>query len=362
MRTPLRASTHNDGLHLGARGPTLVTVSEENRQWRLRRRPEGALTPDVFELVTQPTQAPSDGEVRVRVLELSLDPANRVWISGPSYRPAVEIGAVMDGFAVGEVVESRSDAMPVGTLVSGDLGWQDYAVRAAKDVRPLPGGTERPLSHHLGVLGVTGLTAYFGLLAVGKPKPKETVLVSGAAGATGSVVVQIAKMWGCRVVGIAGSPAKCEWLTNELKLDAAINYHTQDVKAAVAETCPDGVDVYFDNVGGSILETALFAMRDRGRVVCCGAVSGYDGTAPPPGPRGVPGLLIARRLTMRGFIVTDFAPRFRDGIQALVKWIDTGYVKVREDRIDGLERAPEGLVGLLAGENIGKRYVHVADR
>jgi NADPH-dependent curcumin reductase CurA len=169
-------------------------------------------------------------------------------------------------------------------------------------------------------------------------------------------------MWGCRVVGIAGSPAKCEWLTGELKLDAAINYRTQDVRAAVAETCPDGVDVYFDNVGGATLETALFAMRDRGRVVCCGAVSGYDGAEPPAGPRGIPGLLIARRLTMRGFIVTDFAPRFRDGIQALVKWIDTGYVKVREDRVDGLEHAPEGLVGLLAGENIGKRYVHVADR
>lgn len=337
-------------------------MTEENRQWRLRQRPRGPLAPDVFEWVTEPTQAPGDGEVRVRVLELSLDPANRVWISGPSYRPAVEIGAVMDGFAIGEVVESRSDAVPVGTLVSGDLGWQDYAIRSAKAVRPLPGGTERPLSHHLGVLGVTGLTAYFGLLAIGKPKPEETVLVSGAAGATGSVVVQIAKMWGCKVVGIAGSAAKCEWLTETLKLDAAIDYRAQDVAEALGATCPEGVDVYFDNVGGSILQTALHAMREQGRVVCCGAVSGYDGATPPPGPRGVPGLLIARRLTMRGFIVTDFAPRFRDGVQALAKWIDSGHVKVQEDRIDGLERAPEGLVGLLAGDNIGKRYVHVADR
>ena len=335
-------------------------MGEDNRRWRLRRRPEGPLTPDVFELVTEPVEEPGDGEVVVRVMALSLDPANRVWISGPSYRPPVEIDAVMDGFAVGKVVRSRSADIPEGTLVTGDLGWQDYSVRSADEVRKLPSENRRPVSNYLGVLGVTGLTAYFGLLGVGKAKPKETVLVSGAAGATGSVAVQIAKMWSCRVVGIAGTKAKCDWLS-ELGVDATINYREQDVGKALVEACPEGVDLYFDNVGGPILEAALFSMRQGGRIVCCGAVSGYDANKPLPSPRGIPGLFVVKRLTMRGFVVTDFERRFSDGISALEGWIESGHVRVREDRVDGLENAPAGLVGLLAGENIGKRYVHVAD-
>lgn len=335
-------------------------MGDDNRRWRLRRRPEGPLTPDVFDLVTEPVEEPGEGEVLVRVLALSLDPANRVWISGPSYRPAVEIDAVMDGFAVGKVVRSRSPDVPEGALVTGDLGWQDYALRPADQVRALPHDNKRPVSNYLGVLGVTGLTAYFGLLGVGKAKPKETVLVSGAAGATGSVAVQIAKMWSCRVVGIAGTKAKCDWLT-ELGVDATINYREQDVGKALAEACPEGVDLYFDNVGGPILEAALFSMRQGGRIVCCGAVSGYDANKPLPSPRGIPGLFVVKRLTMRGFVVTDFERRFSDGISALAGWIESGHVRVREDRVDGLENAPTGLMGLLAGENIGKRYVHVAD-
>lgn len=336
-------------------------MGDDNRRWRLRRRPEGPLTPDVFELVTESIDEPAVGEVVVRVLALSLDPANRVWISGPSYRPPVAIDAVMDGFAVGKVVRSRAEGIPEGTLVTGDLGWQDYATRPADEVRKLPHDNKRPVSNYLGVLGVTGLTAYFGLLGVGKAKPKETVLVSGAAGATGSVAVQIAKMWSCRVVGIAGTEAKCQWLT-DLGVDATINYREQDVRKALEETCPEGVDLYFDNVGGSILEAALFAMRQGGRVVCCGAISSYDDNKPPASPRGIPGLFIAKRLTMRGFVVTDFERRFSDGIAALAGWIESGHVQVREDRVEGLENAPTGLMGLLAGENIGKRYVHVADQ
>ncbi|MEM6992776.1 MAG: NADP-dependent oxidoreductase [Myxococcota bacterium] len=336
-------------------------MADDNRQWILRRRPTGALTEEVFELETSPIPIPGAGEVLIRVLELSLDPANRVWIVGPSYRAAVEVGAVMDGFAIGKVIRSEDPAIAEGAYVTGDLGWQDYAVRAAADLEVVPRETKRPLSHYLGVLGITGLTAYFGLLDVGRAKPRETVLISGAAGATGSVVGQIAKMWGCRVVGIAGTKAKCDWLVDDLKFDAAINYREQDLPKAIRETCPDRVDLYFDNVGGKTLEAALFAMRDRGRVVCCGAISGYDLSKPQPSPFGIPGLLIGRRLKMQGFIVMDYAHRFRDGRQALAGWIDSGHVQVKEDRVDGLEQAPRGLMGLLAGENIGKRYVHVAD-
>jgi len=334
---------------------------DENRQWILRRRPTGPLTQDVFECVTSPVEEPTEGQVQIKVLSLSLDPANRVWIMGPSYRPAVEVDAVMDGFAIGQVLRSEDPSLAVGDFVTGDLGWQEVSVRPAAAVHRVAHDDQRPLSHYLGVLGVTGLTAYFGLLDVGRVKPKETILISGAAGATGSVAGQIAKMWGCRVVGIAGSEAKCRWLVDELKFDAAINYREQDVSKALAEACPTGVDVYFDNVGGKILDTALLAMRRGGRVICCGAISGYDKNEPQPGPAAVPGLLIARRLKMQGFIVMDYAARFGDGVQALAGWVESGRIVVAEDRVEGFENIPAGLIGLLAGENRGKRYVHIAD-
>ncbi len=336
-------------------------MADDNRQWILRERPSGPLSEDIFEMRTTSMPVPEDGEVLVRVQALSLDPANRVWIVGPSYRPAVEVGAVMDGFAIGTVVRSHHPDIAVGQVVTGDLGWQEYSARPADTLEVVPRDSARPLSNYLGVLGVTGLTAYFGILDVGRVKPKETVLISGAAGATGSVAGQIAKMWGCRVVGIAGTEAKCDWLVHELKFDAAINYREEDLPKAIRKTCPDRVDVYFDNVGGKTLEAALFAMAERGRVVCCGAISGYDTGKPQPSPFGIPGLLIGRRLKMQGFIVMDYARRFRDGRQALAGWIDSGHVQVKEDRIDGLQNAPRGLMGLLAGENIGKRYVHIAD-
>lgn len=339
----------------------MCAVTEGNRQWILRRRPEGALTADIFEMVTTPIPQPGPGEVLIRVVVLSLDPANRVWVGGPSYRPAVDLDAVMDGFAIGVIMESKDPALEPGTYVSGDLGWQDFAVRTGAQLEVVPRETGRPLTHYLGVLGVTGLTAYFGLLDVGRAKPRETVLISGAAGATGSVAGQIAKMWGCRVVGIAGSEAKCRWLVDGLKFDAAINYREEEVPKAIRKACPERVDLYFDNVGGKLLEAALFAMRERGRIVCCGAISGYDDAKPQPSPLGIPGLLIGRRLKMQGFVVMDYARRFRDGRQALAGWIDSGHVIVREDRVEGLERAPQGLVGLLAGENIGKRYVALAE-
>jgi NADPH-dependent curcumin reductase CurA len=209
------------------------------------------------------------------------------------------------------------------------------------------------------VLGVTGLTAYFGLLDIGRPEPGQTVVVSGAAGATGSVVVQLAKIHGCRVVGIAGRPDKCAWV-RELGAEVAIDYRAEDVGPALMAACPDGIDVYYDNVGGPILQQALLRMRRFGRIVCCGAISQYDTADPAPGPRGVPQLLVTQRLRMQGFIVTDFAPRFDDGRRALAQWLAAGELQVREDRLEGLERAPAGLIGLLAGENVGKRWVAVA--
>lgn len=335
-------------------------MPRENRQWILRRRPTGPLTEDIFELKTSEAPAPGEGEALVRTLCLSLDPANRVWIVGPSYRPAVELGAVMDGFAVGQVVESNDPTLSPGELVSGDLGWQDYAVRPAATLRKLPSQLDVPISWFLGVLGITGLTAYFGLLDIGRPKPGETVLVSGAAGATGSVVAQIAKMSDCKVVGIAGGPEKCAFLRDELGLDGAIDYRAGNVSEGLKEHCREGVDVYFDNVGGEILGAALLAMRLNGRIVCCGSISSYDTGKIPPSPLGIPSLLIGKRLEMKGFIVLDYAPRFGEAIEAIAGFIQKGKLKVREDRVDGLENAPRGLMGLLAGENIGKRYVQIA--
>ncbi|MCH9680593.1 MAG: NADP-dependent oxidoreductase [Deltaproteobacteria bacterium] len=334
---------------------------DDNRQWLLRRRPTGPLTEDVFELRRTAVPVPSEGQVLVRTLCLSLDPANRVWIMGPSYRPAVEVGAVMDGFALGQVVRSEHPGFTAGDWVSGDLGWQDYRLASGRALRRFVRQPGVPLSYHLGVLGMTGLTAYFGLLDIGRPEPGQTVLVSGAAGATGSVAGQIAKARGCRVVGIAGSPTKCGLLVDGLGYDAAINYREDDVKAAIARHCPDGVDVYFDNVGGSILGAALLSMNIGGRIICCGAISGYDSGEPLPSPPGIPSLLIGKRLEMKGFIVLDYAARFGEGIAALTGWVNDGSIVVREDRVDGLEQAPQGLIGLLAGENVGKRWVHIAE-
>jgi NADPH-dependent curcumin reductase CurA len=258
------------------------------------------------------------------------------------------------------VVESRCPDFASGDIVSGDLLWQDYVVAKPQDLtRIVP---KRPLSNYLSVLGITGLTAYFGLLDIGEAKPGETVVVSGAAGATGSLVGQIAKMRGCRVVGICSSPEKQEWLTSELGFDAAVSHRDDSFRNALREACPDGVDVYFDNVGGTTLDTVLGSMAYRGRVVCCGVVSQYDTTNPVRGARGVPGVLIVKSITMRGFLVmSDFADRYAEGLAALEGWLDDGSLKVREDILEGLETAPEGLIGVLNGTNIGKRMIHVAD-
>jgi NADPH-dependent curcumin reductase CurA len=330
-----------------------------NRQILLRQRPKDALQPGDFEPRETPVPAPGAGEVLTRTLFISIDPANRAWMSPvPTYTRPVEVGGVMDGFTLAEVVESQDPGFRPGDLVESMNGWQDFAVAPGRALQKVP--RRQPLSMILSGLGVTAKTAYFGLLEVGSPRPGDTVLVSAAAGATGSVAGQIAKIQGCRAVGMAGGRDKCRFVVDELGFDAAIDYRAEDVPRALREACPRGVDVYFDNVGGPLLEAALFAMNSRGRVVCCGAVSQYDTGAPAAGPRGVPGLLVVKRLRMEGFIVMDYYDRRQVAEERLAGWIADGRLKVREDILEGLERAPEALIGLLRGENTGKRMVRVA--
>jgi NADPH-dependent curcumin reductase CurA len=298
---------------------------------------------------------PADGEVLVKVLYVSLDAANRAWMQGATYRSALQGGDVMAGGALAEVVESRVDHLNPGDLVFADTGWQEFAVVKASGLSPIP--RMEPLTHLLSVYGVAGLTAYFGLLECGQPKAGETVVVSAAAGSVGSIVGQIARIEGCRTVAIAGGQAKCDLLVKDFGFHAAIDYKSQTVRKALREAAPKGVDVYFDNVGGDILEACLFNMNTHGRIACCGAVSQYDGAAPPHGPRGVPGLIITKRLTLRGFIVSDFDDKRAMALEDLQGWVASGQLKVAEDVMSGLESLPSALIGLLAGENIGKRMV-----
>lgn len=330
-----------------------------SRYWALARPPRGKLAEDDFELRFEDLAAPAPGEVLCRVLWLSIDAAGRAWMQGKTYRDAVGAGDAMPGFGIGEVVESAAPELPVGSLVTGDLGWRERVVLGAAALSPVE---PRPrLSEYLSVLGITGYTAYFGLFDVGAAQSGETVVVSAAAGATGSVAGQLAKARGCRVVGICGSPRKQAWLTDELGFDAAVSHRSEDLAGELRAACPDGVDVYFDNTGGRPLEATLGRMNRGGRIVCCGVVSQYDVTRPEPGPAGVPGLLVTRRLTMRGFICTDYAGRFPEARRHLESLLEDGRLCVAEEILDGLERAPEGLIGLLAGANIGKRLIRVAD-
>jgi len=289
---------------------------------------------------------------------VSLDAANRAWMQGATYRSALKAGDVMAGGALAEVVESRAPGLTPGDLVFADTGWQEWAAVSARGLSPLP--RLEPLTHLLSVFGVAGLTAYFGLLECGRPKAGETVVVSAAAGSVGTLVGQIAKIKGCKVVGVAGGAEKCALLTRELGFDAAVDYKAGDLRRALRATCPDGIDVYFDNVGGDVLEACLFNMNLHGRVACCGAVSQYDGAAPPHGPRGVPGLIVTKRLTLQGFVVMDFYAKRDAALAELKAWVDEGKLVVREDVLEGLEALPGALVGLLAGENIGKRMVRIA--
>ncbi|MEA2860852.1 MAG: hypothetical protein QOC72_2891 [Methylobacteriaceae bacterium] len=329
-----------------------------NRQILLADVPKSKLGSEHFSLNEGEVPTPGDGEVLVRVRLISLDAANRAWMQGATYRSAVTAGSVMAGGSVAEVVKSRAPNFAPGDLVFGDTGWQEYAAVPAKALSKLP--KIEPMTNLISVYGIAGLTAYFGLLEVGKPKAGETVVVSAAAGSVGSIVGQIAKIKDCRVIGIAGGAEKCAWLTKELGFDAAVDYKSGALFKSLKAAAPNGIDVYFDNVGGDIFEACLAQMNLRGRIACCGAVSQYDMAPPASGPRGVPGLIVVKRLTVQGFIVTDFFDRRDRAIADLQSWVNSGKLKVQEDVIDGLENTPQALIGLLAGENRGKRMVRVA--
>jgi NADPH-dependent curcumin reductase CurA len=328
------------------------------RQIVLSQIPQGKLEAAHFRLSKADRPVPGDGEVLLRVLYVSLDAANRAWMQGATYRSALQPGDVMAGGALAEVIESRAEHLAPGDLVFADTGWREYATLPGLHLAKLP--ALAPLTHLLSVYGVAGLTAYFGLLECGRPKAGETVVVSAAAGSVGSLVGQIARIKGARTVGIAGGAAKCALLTEELGFDAAVDYKAGDTRRALRAACPGGIDVYFDNVGGEVLEACLFNMANHGRIACCGAVSQYDGAAPAHGPRGVPGLIVTKRLTLTGFVVMDFYHKQAEALADLRSWVDSGQLTVREDIIDGLENLPAALIGLLAGDNIGKRMVKVA--
>ena len=333
-------------------------MAEATRQIVLDRLPQGdKLGPQHFRLTDAARPSAGEGEVLLRTRYISLDAANRAWMQGATYRSALESGQVMAGGALAEVVESNAPNLSPGDIVFADTGWQDYAVLPAKRLAKLP--ALEPMTHLMSIYGIAGLTAYFGLLECGKPKAGETVVVSAAAGSVGSIVGQIARIKGCKVVGVAGGADKGRWLVDELGFDAALDYKAGDLRRQMKESAPEGIDVYFDNTGGEIFETCLFAMKNFGRIACCGAVSQYDGAAPPHGPRGIPGLIVTKRLTLRGFVVMDFDDQREAALKELQGWVESGQLKVQEDIIDGLENTPAALIGLLAGENRGKRMVKV---
>jgi NADPH-dependent curcumin reductase CurA len=328
-----------------------------NRQILLIEKPTGKLGPEHFRLTSAAMPAPKGGEALLRVRYISLDAANRAWMHGATYRSAVEANSVMAGGGIAEVVASNSPDLKPGDIVFGDTGWQDYAAVPARHLTRMP--KMEPMTHLLSIYGIAGLTAYFGLLEIGKPRAGETVVVSAAAGSVGSIVGQIARIKGCRAVGIAGGKDKCQWLTSELGFDAAVDYKDGALFKALRAAAPNGIDVYFDNVGGDILEACLPQMNNYGRIACCGAISQYDGAPAAHGPRGVPGLIVVKRLIMQGFIVMDFMKQSERALADLQSWVAGGKLKVQEDVINGLENTPKALIGLLAGENRGKRMIKV---
>jgi NADPH-dependent curcumin reductase CurA len=335
-------------------------VTNANREWLLAERPAGEPDTDCFELRGTDVPTPEPGELLVRVRLLSVDPYMRGRMrDAESYAEPWDVGDALRGGVVGEVVDSESDAYEVGDLVTGEGAWADYATLDDDDVAPVDPTVADPEAY-LGVLGMPGRTAYFGLLEVGEPKPGDTVVVSGAAGAVGSVVGQIAKRNGCRVVGFAGSDEKTGWLTEDLGFDAAINYKaTDDYRAALDEAAPDGVDVYFDNVGGPVTDAVFTRLNLDARVAVCGQIAHYNDESVPTGPRKLP-QVIPVRARIEGLLVSDFATRFGEASERLGKWVASGALEHRETVVNGLENAPDAFLGLFSGDNIGKQVVRVS--
>jgi NADPH-dependent curcumin reductase CurA len=334
-------------------------MNPTNHQFRLAARPVGMPKPSDWSYTEEPVREPGEGEVLVKVLLVSLDPAMRGWMNeGRSYIAPVKIGDVMRALAAGVVVASRKPGFAPGDHVTGTFGVQEYAI-AGEGITKVD-LSFAPLPVYLSTLGMTGLTAYFGLLDVGQPKPGETVVLSGAAGAVGAVAGQIARIKGCRVIGISGGRQKCNYIKTELGFDAAIDYKAEDVRAALSRHCPKGIDVYFDNVGGEILDTVLLQLARAARVVICGAISQYNNTAPIKGPSNYLSLLV-NHARMEGFVVFDYAARYAEGLREMAGWLAAGELKSREDIVEGLATFPETLLKLYKGENFGKLILKVAE-
>jgi NADPH-dependent curcumin reductase CurA len=330
-----------------------------NRQVVIAHLPAGRLSPSDFELRTAERPEPGPGQVLVRTLAITIGAGQRAGLQGSaSYAGAPETGRVMGGTGIAEVEHSRDPRWSPGDLVRADTGWQEWSVHDGGRIGAVDGDVDP--AHHLGLLGTNGLTAWFGLTAIGRPEPGQTVLVSAAAGSVGHLVGQIATALGARVVGVVGSDDKARILVDELGFAAAVNRNDPDFRARIKDATPDRVHVYFDNTGGPILETALFRMATHGRIVCCGAASQYDTSSPDPGPRGVPGLLVNNRVRMEGFLVFDWADRYEEARSTLRTWMDDGRIRPRVTGYDGLEHAPDAFVDLLAGRTVGTTVVRVA--
>lgn len=332
-----------------------------NRQYYLARRPAGEPTAEDVPSRDAPLAEPADGEVVIKNLFISLDPAIRGWMGdAPNYIEPIAIGDPVRSSVIGRVVKSNSTNFKEGDVAMTVGGWEAYTTGPDVMMNALDENAGLPLSNFLSVLGPTGLTAYFGMLDVGRPKEGETVLISAAAGAVGSVAGQIAKLKGCRVVGMAGSETKCRWLTDELGFDAAINYKTcGDYQVAIQKACPDGVDVYFDNVGGEILDAALMCLNKFARVAVCGWISTYN-DADAPGPKNL-WQLVAQSVTIQGFVVIDYMERFPEGIGQLVEWVMAGKIKFKEDIVDGLDNILPAFLKLFDGSNEGKLMVRIPE-
>jgi NADPH-dependent curcumin reductase CurA len=328
-----------------------------NKQIYLKSSPKDKLLEDNFEFKNSKVKNLDQNEVLVEVVYISIDAANRAWMQGRTYRSQILPGDVMGGYALGKVIATNNNSFNIGDYVEGDLGWQNYAIRDAKEL--IKTSIKASENLHMSVLGITGKTAYFGL-GLADLKKGETVLISAAAGAVGNVAGQIAKIKGCKVIGITSSDEKAIWLKEVLGFDGVVNYKNDNFVKDLRSLCPEKVDVYFDNVGGPIFESVLFAMNNFGRIICCGAVSQYDQASPQNGPRGVPGLIVTKRLTLKGFIVMDFNKKEQEEAEKnLLNWINEKKIIPAEDIMNGLESTPMALIGLLNGDNKGKRLVKI---